>query len=65
MTLVPRICQLLKAEGLTDVLVTWAGSSLTTTCRPSRRPGWARSSGPGTTIAEVADYFRANARPRE
>ena len=65
MTLVPRICQLLQAEGLTDVLVTAGGIIPDDDVPALKAAGVSAVFGPGTTIAEVADYFRANARPRE
>jgi len=65
MTLVPRICQLLQAEGLSDVLVTAGGIIPDDDVPALKAAGVSAVFGPGTTIAEVADYFRANARPRE
>ena len=65
MTLVPRITQLL-ASGLDDVLVTVGGIIPDDDIRPLRKEaGVAEVFGPGTTIAEVADFLRANARPRD
>lgn len=64
MTLVPRICQLLQAAGLDDVLVT-AGGIIPDDDIPALKAAGVRAVfGPGTTIAEVANYFRANARAR-
>ena len=64
MTLVPRICQLLQAAGLDDVLVT-AGGIIPDDDIPALKAAGVRAVfGPGTTIAEVANYFRAIARPR-
>jgi methylmalonyl-CoA mutase cobalamin-binding domain/chain len=65
MTLVPRICQLLKAEGLADVLVTVGGIIPDDDVPALQAAGVSAVFGPGTTIAEVAGYLRANARPRE
>ena len=65
MTLIPRICQLLQAEGLADVLVTAGGIIPDDDVAALKAAGVSAVFGPGTTIAEVADYFRANARPRE
>ena len=65
MTLLPRITRLLRDAGLDDVLVTAGGiipdDDVPALTRGRRR----RVFGPGTTIAEVADYLRANARPRD
>ncbi len=65
MTLVPRICALLKAAGLTDVLVTAGGIIPDDDVPALKAAGVSGVFGPGTTIAEVAAFFRANARPRE
>ena len=66
MTLVPRVTELLeRARAWATSWSRSAGSSPTTTSRRCGRPAWPRSSGPGTTIAQVADYLRANARPRD
>jgi methylmalonyl-CoA mutase C-terminal domain/subunit len=65
MTLVPRVCALLRDRGMTDVLVT-AGGIIPDDDVPSlKEAGVAAVFGPGTTIATVADFIRANARPRE
>src|SRR5665811_2138138 len=56
MTLVPRICQLLQAEGLTDVLVTAGGIIPDDDVPALKAAGVSAVFGPGTTIAEVADY---------
>jgi methylmalonyl-CoA mutase, C-terminal domain len=65
MTLVPRICQLLKAEGLTDVLVSVGGIIPDDDVPALKEAGVNAVFGPGTTIGEVATYFRANARAHE
>jgi methylmalonyl-CoA mutase C-terminal domain/subunit len=57
MTLLPRICRLLREKGLDDVLV--AAGDLPAL----REAGVAAVFGPGTTIAQVADFIRANVRP--
>ena len=64
MTLLPRITKLLREEGLDDVLVTAGGIIPDDDIAPLAEAGVARVFGPGTTIGEVADYLRANARPR-
>ena len=65
MTLLPKICNLMRERGMTDVLVT-AGGIIPDEDVPSlKEAGVAAVFGPGTTIAQVADYLRANARPRE
>jgi methylmalonyl-CoA mutase C-terminal domain/subunit len=64
MTLVPRICALLKERGMDDVLVTVGGIIPDDDVPALKECGVAAVFGPGTTIAEVADFLRANARPQ-
>jgi methylmalonyl-CoA mutase C-terminal domain/subunit len=64
MTLVPRICALIRDEGLDDILVVVGGIIPDDDADDLRKAGVAGIFGPGTTIAEVAEYLRANARPR-
>ncbi len=65
MTLVPRVCRALRDEGLGDVLVTAGGIIPDDDVPALREAGVDRVFGPGTTIGEVAEYLRANVRPRE
>ena len=65
MTLVPRITKLLAESGLDDVLVTVGGIIPDDDVQPLREAGVAAVFGPGTTIAAVAEFLRANARPRD
>jgi methylmalonyl-CoA mutase C-terminal domain/subunit len=65
MTLVPRVCRLLGEEGLDDVLVVIGGIIPDDDAAALRAAGVAGIFGPGTTIAEVAEFLRANARPRD
>ena len=65
MTLVPRITGLMRERGLDDVLVTAGGIIPDADIEALREAGVARVFGPGTTIAEVAEFLRANARPRD
>ena len=65
MTLVPRICGLLKQRGLDDVLVVVGGIIPDDDAAALREAGVAGIFGPGTTIAGVADFLRSNARPRD
>lgn len=62
MTLLPKICELLRGEGLGDVLVTAGGIIPDDDVPALEEAGIARVFGPGTTIREVADYLRANVR---
>ncbi len=65
MTLLPRICELLRQQGQTDVLVTAGGIIPDDDIPALRKAGVAAVFGPGTTIATVADFLRANVRPRD
>jgi methylmalonyl-CoA mutase C-terminal domain/subunit len=65
MTLLPRITKLHKERGLDDVLVTAGGIIPDDDVPALVEVGVDRVFGPGTTIAEVAEYLRANARPRD
>src|SRR5512141_2962290 len=65
MTLLPRITGLMKERGLDDVLVTAGGIIPDDDITALEQAGVSRVFGPGTTIAEVADFLRANARPRD
>jgi methylmalonyl-CoA mutase C-terminal domain/subunit len=65
MTLLPRVCEALRAEGLRDVLVTAGGIIPDDDIPLLRQAGVRRVFGPGTTIGEVADFIRANVRPRD
>ena len=64
MTLLPRICAGLREQGLDDVLVTAGGIIPDDDIPALAQVGIDRVFGPGTTIREVADYMRANVRPR-
>jgi methylmalonyl-CoA mutase, C-terminal domain len=65
MTLIPRITKLLHERGLDDVLVTAGGIIPDDDVPALSEAGVDRIFGPGTTIAEVADYLRTSARPRD
>jgi methylmalonyl-CoA mutase C-terminal domain/subunit len=65
MTLVPKVCAQLKDRGLDDVMVTVGGIIPDEDVPALREAGVAEVFGPGTTIREVADFIRANAKPRE
>jgi methylmalonyl-CoA mutase, C-terminal domain len=60
MTLVPRVCEELRTQGLGDVLVTAGGIIPADDVPDLEAAGVGRVFGPGTTIAEVAEYIRAN-----
>ena len=65
MTLLPRICSLLRERGMDDVLVAAGGIIPDEDVPALKEAGVAAIFGPGTTIAQVADFLRANARPRD
>jgi methylmalonyl-CoA mutase C-terminal domain/subunit len=65
MTLVPRVTRLLREEKMNDVLVVVGGIIPDEDVPALREAGVAATFGPGTTIAEVAAFLRANARPRD
>ncbi len=65
MTLVPRICALMRERGMDDVLVAAGGIIPDEDVPALKESGVAAVFGPGTTIREVADFLRANARPRD
>ena len=64
MTLLPRICARLREEGLDDVLVTAGGIIPDDDIPALEAAGIRRVFGPGTRIAEVAEFIRANVRAR-
>ena len=64
MTLLPKVTAGLKAEGLDDVLVTAGGIIPDDDVPALKAAGVAAIFGPGTTIAEVADFLRTNAPRR-
>ena len=65
MTLLPRIVKMLRERGMDDVLVTAGGIIPDDDIPALKEAGVAAVFGPGTTIGEVADYLRANARARD
>ena len=65
LTLVPRVCSLLHEKGMDDVLVAAGGIIPDEDVQPLKDAGVAAVFGPGTTIGEVAEFLRANSRPRE
>ena len=61
----PRVTAKLKEAGMDDVLVVVGGIIPDDDVKALQEAGVSASFGPGTTIAEVAEYLRANARPRD
>jgi methylmalonyl-CoA mutase C-terminal domain/subunit len=64
MTLLPRICQLLRDEGMEEVLVTAGGIIPAEDIPALKAVGVAEVFGPGTSIGQVADFMRQHARQR-
>jgi len=65
MTLLPRITRLLREQGMDDVLVTAGGIIPDADVPELTAAGISAVFGPGTSIGEVADFLRANVRPRD
>jgi methylmalonyl-CoA mutase C-terminal domain/subunit len=65
MTLLPKITAGLREQGLDDILVTAGGIIPDDDVPALTEAGVAEVFGPGTTIREVAEFLRTNARPRE
>ena len=65
LTLVPRVCSLLRDRGMDDVLVAAGGIIPDEDVPALKDAGVSAVFGPGTTITEVAEYLRANSRPRD
>ena len=64
LTLLPRICELLRAEGMDDVLITAGGIIPEEDIPELKAAGVAVVFGPGTAIGEIAAFMRENAQPR-
>jgi methylmalonyl-CoA mutase C-terminal domain/subunit len=64
MTLLPRIVELVRGKGLDDVLVAAGGIIPDADVARLKEAGIAEVFGPGTTIGQVATYFREHARRR-
>ncbi len=65
MTLLPKITRQLHEAGLDDVLVTAGGIIPDDDVPALKEAGVSAVFGPGTTIREVADFLRGNARRRD
>jgi methylmalonyl-CoA mutase C-terminal domain/subunit len=65
MTLLPKITEGLREQGLDDVLVTAGGIIPDDDIPALQACGVSRVFGPGTTIRDVAEYIRGNVRQRE
>jgi methylmalonyl-CoA mutase C-terminal domain/subunit len=65
LTVFPRVLELLRGEGLDDVVVLGGGIIPEADAADLRAAGVARIFGPGTDTREVVDYVRACARERQ
>ena len=65
MTLLPKITAGLREQGMDDVLVTAGGIIPDDDIPALEQAGVSRVFGPGTTIREVADFIRGNAKRHE
>ena len=63
MTLVPRILELMKAEGLSDVLVTVGGTIPAEDIEELKRLGVAEVFTPGASAEAAIDFIRSSVRP--
>jgi methylmalonyl-CoA mutase C-terminal domain/subunit len=64
MALLPRIATLARERGLDDVLIAAGGIIPDADVPKLREAGIAEIFGPGTSIGQIARYFRENARHR-
>jgi methylmalonyl-CoA mutase C-terminal domain/subunit len=64
MTLLPRITRLIRERGMDDLLVAAGGIIPDADIGPLKEAGIAEVFGPGTSIGEIARYFREHARRR-
>ena len=64
MTLFPRVMEVLKEKQAEDIMVFGGGIIPDDDVPALREAGVAEIFGPGTTIAQVATFLRANTRPR-
>ena len=62
MTLLPRVAELARERGLDDVLIAAGGIIPDADSTALKAAGIAEIFGPGTTIGQVASYFREHAR---
>jgi len=64
MTLLPRIVTLVRERGMDDVLVAAGGIIPDADIGPLKEAGITAIFGPGTSIGEIARYFREHVRRR-
>jgi methylmalonyl-CoA mutase C-terminal domain/subunit len=64
MALLPRVVELARERGLDDVLISAGGIIPDADVAKLKAAGIAEIFGPGTSIGQIARYFRENARQR-
>jgi methylmalonyl-CoA mutase, C-terminal domain len=64
MALLPRTVQLLRERGMSEVLVAAGGIIPDVDVTKLKQAGVAEIFGPGTSIGQIARYFRENVKPR-
>ena len=64
MALLPRVVELARERGLDDVLISAGGIIPDADVAKLKSAGIAEVFGPGTSIGQIARYFRENARRR-
>ena len=64
MALLPRVVELAHERGLDDVLIAAGGIIPDADVAKLKEAGIAEIFGPGTSIGQIARYFRENARPQ-
>ena len=64
MTIFPRVLQLLREQGASDILVTGGGIISAEDMAELQRLGTGRLFGPGASLQEAIDYIRAEVRQR-
>ncbi len=65
LTLMPRIVELLRAQGQGDVVVFGGGIIPDEDLPPLREAGVAQIFTPGASTVDIASWVRANVKPRE
>ena len=65
MTLLPRVVELARERGMDDVLIAAGGIIPDADITRLKAAGIAEVFGPGTSIGQIASYFREHARQRD
>jgi methylmalonyl-CoA mutase C-terminal domain/subunit len=64
MTLLPRVVELIRGRDMDDVLIAAGGIIPDADVARLKEAGIAEIFGPGTSIGQIARYFREHARKR-